>query len=416
MSLSQLASIEKLFNKKCREIKTNPKENAEKDIKANFLLPPAQISETEDQQVNPEYQIPLFSTVKKPEPVYRPIYPDPIQPRVNNIPLRPGPNTSNIYPNYPPPNYSIKPPGMEQNYYNYPQAQRPIMNQYQMRQPNERRFYAGPNPGNPGFSNNLNMEPLMPNYPAWQPNYPPQYRNYPVRYQHNFPEDKANFYSGGVRFNANAQEYIPKSSMGMRPIIRNEFLDEFKQKLTYNRKISIEDIKGHIIELSRDQFGSRYLQQKAQNCLLEEKQIIFDEIKDQTLKLMFDVFGNYVVQIFLQYGTEEQKKALIDQLLGNIKILSLDMYGCRCVQKAIEFGTLDQKLALLEEIKLHIQEFVENQNANHVLQVCIGCYQQKHIEFILGYFKNNCQVMCKHPYGCRIMQRIIEKSKLINVS
>lgn len=47
---------------------------------------------------------------------------------------------------------------------------------------------------------------------------------------------------------------------------------------------------------SVDQHGSRFIQQKLENCSAEEKASVFQEVLPHTPKLMTDVFGNYVIQ------------------------------------------------------------------------------------------------------------------------
>jgi pumilio RNA-binding family len=47
---------------------------------------------------------------------------------------------------------------------------------------------------------------------------------------------------------------------------------------------------------SADQYGSRFIQQKLETAMTEEKNMVFDEIMPQALSLMTDVFGNYVIQ------------------------------------------------------------------------------------------------------------------------
>jgi len=264
---------------------------------------------------------------------------------------------------------------------------------------------------------------VPPKTSSWNPNemqYDPYYRPPPPglpRPQSTYypSEENPNTYPG-MGLYPGAPEFYPRGiNPSLRPAKRNEFIEDFKQKLTYSKKIEIEDIKGHIIELAKDQFGSRYLQTKVQKCPPEEAQAVFDEIKSQAVELMSDVFGNYVVQVLMQKGTEEQLKILIEMIKGKVKDLSLDMYGCRCVQKAIELGSLDIKIALVAEIKPWITNFIESQNANHVLQICIERVPPQHIDFLLEYFKTHYLNMCKHPFGCRVMQRIIENSKTIDV-
>ncbi len=184
-------------------------------------------------------------------------------------------------------------------------------------------------------------------------------------------------------------EYRPRPGMLPTGPPRNEFLESFKQKLTYGKKIDLLELKGHMVELAKDQFGSRHLQQKIHESSVLEKQMIFNEVKDSALPLMSDVFGNYVIQILISEGSPEQRAELISRLKGQVKRLSLDMYGCRCVQKAIEVGTTEQKTALLDEIRPFVAECVDSQNANHVLQKCIETVPSEQIAFLLQYAKDN---------------------------
>lgn len=47
---------------------------------------------------------------------------------------------------------------------------------------------------------------------------------------------------------------------------------------------------------SVDQHGSRFIQQKLENCSLEDKAAVFSEVLPHAARLMTDVFGNYVIQ------------------------------------------------------------------------------------------------------------------------
>ena len=261
----------------------------------------------------------------------------------------------------------------------YPQPQ--YMEQYQRARQSLAAYYymqlheagsawsAGPMPGGyngahyaPGLA-----QPLQPNMMYMQSGLlPPEYR------YSEFP--------------------MPREHGDLRPRVgqqRSDFLEDFKQKLTYGKKIELEDLKDHIVELAKDQYGSRHLQQKIQECTAAEKQQIFEEIKDQCIPLMSDLFGNYVVQMLMEKGEIEQRDKIIAKIQGTVPQLSFDMYGCRCVQKAIEVGTIEQKLLLLEEIKPRVADCVDNQHANHVLQKCIEKIPPEHIGFIFDYCTAN---------------------------
>ncbi|KAI7726627.1 hypothetical protein M8C21_025201 [Ambrosia artemisiifolia] len=186
----------------------------------------------------------------------------------------------------------------------------------------------------------------------------------------------------------------------------SSLLDEFKSNKT--RSFELSEIAGHVVEFSADQYGSRFIQQKLETATTEEKNMVFKEIFPQALTLMTDVFGNYVIQKFFEHGLPAQRRELAGKLLGHVLTLSLQMYGCRVIQKAIEVVDLDQKIKMVEELDGHIMRCVRDQNGNHVIQKCIECVPEQHIQFIITTFYDQVVTLSTHPYGCRVIQRVLE--------
>ncbi|VAH66315.1 unnamed protein product [Triticum turgidum subsp. durum] len=83
------------------------------------------------------------------------------------------------------------------------------------------------------------------------------------------------------------------------------------------------------------------------------------------------------------------------------------MYGCR-VLKAIEVVDLDQKTKMVTELDGHIMRCVRDQNGNHVIQKCIECIPEDSIQFIISTFYGEVVTLSTHPYGCRVIQRVLE--------
>ncbi|XP_076937065.1 pumilio homolog 1-like isoform X1 [Bidens hawaiensis] len=186
----------------------------------------------------------------------------------------------------------------------------------------------------------------------------------------------------------------------------SSLLDEFKSNKT--RSFELSEIANHVVEFSADQYGSRFIQQKLETATTEEKNMVFMEIFPQALTLMTDVFGNYVIQKFFEHGIPAQRRELAGKLLGHVLTLSLQMYGCRVIQKAIEVVDLDQKIKMVEELDGHIMRCVRDQNGNHVIQKCIECVPEQHIQFIITTFFDQVVTLSTHPYGCRVIQRVLE--------
>ncbi|XP_052167867.1 pumilio homolog 5-like [Oryza glaberrima] len=174
-------------------------------------------------------------------------------------------------------------------------------------------------------------------------------------------------------------------------------------------RVELSDIKGQIVKYSSDQNGSRFIQQKLENCTIEEKDLLFAEVLPHALELMTDVFGNYVIQKFFEKGSPQQKREIANKLAGHVFSLSLQMYGCRVIQKALEVIDLEQKIVLVGELDGHVLRCVHDQNGNHVIQKCIECIPLEHIGFLVSSFQFQVAKLSMHTYGCRVIQRILER-------
>ncbi|XP_074355446.1 pumilio homolog 2-like [Apium graveolens] len=215
-----------------------------------------------------------------------------------------------------------------------------------------------------------------------------------------FPSGMRNLAGGGVM----GPWHLDASNMDNN--FASSLLEEFKMNKT--RCFELLEITGHVVEFSADQYGSRFIQQKLETATTEEKTMVYQEIIPQALTLMTDVFGNYVVQKFFEHGMASQRRELANKLIGNVLTLSLQMYGCRVIQKAIEVVDLDQKIEMVAELDGHVMRCVRDQNGNHVIQKCIECVPEDHIQFIITTFFDQVVTLSTHPYGCRVIQRVLE--------
>jgi len=188
----------------------------------------------------------------------------------------------------------------------------------------------------------------------------------------------------------------------------SRLLEELKVKQEQNHNIELTEIAGNIVEFSKDQFGSRLIQQKFESATEVDKQMVFEELLPEAVPLMTDVFGNYVIQKILEHGDTAQRSKMADQLVGKVLDLSLQMYGCRVVQKALEVIDPEQQRVLVGELKNSVMKCIQDQNGNHVIQKCIECIPVEHLNFVMDSFHNRVYEMASHPYGCRVIQRLLE--------
>ncbi|KAG8049054.1 hypothetical protein GUJ93_ZPchr0009g1021 [Zizania palustris] len=167
-------------------------------------------------------------------------------------------------------------------------------------------------------------------------------------------------------------------------------------------------IEGHVFECSIDQCGSRFIQQKLPTATPEEIFIVFKEILPHVVELVTDVFGNYVVQKMIELGAPFQRREITACFLRSALSLSCQLYGCRVVQRAVEYGDLDQKILIAKELNNDIMKCIHDPNANHVVQKCIEHIPPQFIHFFLDGMYGHVVELSVHPYGCRVIQRILE--------
>jgi pumilio RNA-binding family len=207
---------------------------------------------------------------------------------------------------------------------------------------------------------------------------------------------------------------------------RDALVDEFRSSFGKPGKTwTLKELSTHIVAFCQDQHGSRFIQQRLEVCTESEKQLVFDEVLPSAHILMTDVFGNYVLQKLFEYGAEDQCESLAAILKGQAVALSMQMYGCRVVQKALEYVSRDRLVELVKEFEAPqaLIECVHDSNGNHVIQKCIEVvnkaarsaespemaqYLSGRIQFIIDQFQGRVKELSSHPYGCRVVQRILE--------
>lgn len=192
-------------------------------------------------------------------------------------------------------------------------------------------------------------------------------------------------------------------------IYRSPLLEEVRANFK-GKDYQLKDIYGHAIEFTKDQHGSRFIQQQLPLATDEEKEVIFNEIRDLSFDLMTDVFGNYVIQKYFEFGSKTQKNILLEYMIGHIYDLSLQMYGCRVVQRALEAISLKDQIRIIDELRDCVLICAKDQNGNHVIQKLIEKIPFDNIRFILEALDNQIYHLSTHPYGCRVIQRLLEYS------
>lgn len=62
----------------------------------------------------------------------------------------------------------------------------------------------------------------------------------------------------------------------------------------------------------------------------------------------------------------------------------------------------------MKELEHSVLRCVKDQNGNHVIQKAIERVPAEHIQFIINAFTGQVASLATHPYGCRVIQRMLE--------
>ncbi|CAO3581344.1 unnamed protein product [Absidia cylindrospora] len=175
---------------------------------------------------------------------------------------------------------------------------------------------------------------------------------------------------------------------------------------------NLDDFKGRIYELAKDQNGCRFLQRKIEDGAKNNAHaitMIYDEIHSHFAELMRNSFGNYLCQKLLERCDNEQRNKIVEIVAPEIAPISLNMHGTRAVQKLIEFlATSDQIQIITSALNPSVVPLIKDLNGNHVIQKCLHRLSAEHRQFIYDAVSENCVEVATHKHGCCVLQRCID--------
>lgn len=104
---------------------------------------------------------------------------------------------------------------------------------------------------------------------------------------------------------------------------------------------------------------------------------------------------------------------------GQVWTLSQDPQGCRQIQKVLDEVNSAKKLQLALELRGHVMSALRCPQANFVLQKLIMVLQPAEYQFVIDELlrkgPHSVVQAARHKYGCRIVQRIFDRSPLTQV-
>jgi len=110
----------------------------------------------------------------------------------------------------------------------------------------------------------------------------------------------------------------------------------------------------------------------------------------------------------LKNGESQEQRAVLDWVIKSAWPLCLTRHGCRVVQVALEVAGQSDRLTLADALRGNVLEALKSPHANHVLQKCIKLLPSEQLHFVPVELVGQARKLAQHPFGCRVLQRIIE--------
>ncbi|KAF8406236.1 hypothetical protein HHK36_008321 [Tetracentron sinense] len=216
----------------------------------------------------------------------------------------------------------------------------------------------------------------------------------------------------GFRFDSE-RSYRERSVSGLVSESENSYMKSLLQ--THPRYLSLEDLRGQMVSMAKNQHGHRFLQKKFEEGNADEIEMIFSEVKDYMGELMLDQYGNYFVQKLLDVCNEEQTTLVLISVTSDgwkFIIICLDTHGTRAVQKLLErLTTPEQIYRVMLALSLNPVSLTKCTNGHHVIQNCLKYFSAEDNKYLLNAVADNCVEIAKDKSGCCLLKQCVQHSQ-----
>ncbi|XWS62976.1 hypothetical protein CRYUN_Cryun06bG0056900 [Craigia yunnanensis] len=180
---------------------------------------------------------------------------------------------------------------------------------------------------------------------------------------------------------------------------------------------SLEELKGQVSSVAKDQSGCRFLQKKFDHEIIkrEELEMIFLEVKDHLHELMVHQFANYLIQKLFEAGNQEQRTELLLLLVSSkqrfVEVCT-DVHGTRAVQKFMErISTHEQRSMLLSVLKPIAVTLTNNIHGHHIIEQCLNKFPNEDTKYLVDEIVEHCLDIATDKSGCCVLKQCLAHAK-----
>lgn len=185
---------------------------------------------------------------------------------------------------------------------------------------------------------------------------------------------------------------------------------------------SLDDLRGRVLSLSRDQFGCRLLQSVLESRLEGALDLMLTELQLHLVQLMVEPFGNYLFQKLLSVATVSKVTQILQATTSHLVAAARHVNGTRSIQTAIEKCSIPLHVDLVMRV---LQPSVVNlsldSNGTHVVQKCLQRFPNKTKRAIILRVIERLVPVAMQRHGCCVVQRCFDaappalRSRIVSV-
>lgn len=174
----------------------------------------------------------------------------------------------------------------------------------------------------------------------------------------------------------------------------------------------LNELRGQVVQLSKTQAGSKYLQRQ----LLKGHQLviglILHEVEQDVVHLMCDAYGNYLCSVAFQACSVRQRKRMLEKLAPRIAATACDKRGTHALQALITLlGTAEEQDLFMRAVQNHVIELCMDPNGTHVVQRLLFFFMPPFIDSIYFPVVDKMVEVAHHPYGLCVLKKCISQAK-----
>ncbi|XP_022870017.1 pumilio homolog 12-like [Olea europaea var. sylvestris] len=183
----------------------------------------------------------------------------------------------------------------------------------------------------------------------------------------------------------------------------------------WEEQLSIENLRGRIVSLAKDQTWSGILKFKLDEGLtLPRLEMVLSEV----LEFLSDVITNqsgsqFLLKLFMVCNVEQRSRIILRLTRCPFQFINicLNSHGAKAIQKLLEkLNTPHQISLIVSALSLGAVALANDPSGQLVIQHCVKYLPAEYNKILLNEIGKNCFVIATNKSGCCVMQSCMEHS------